>query len=318
MQIQWYPGHMHKAQKEVREILPQVDLIIEVLDARIPFSSENPMIAELRGDKPTIKIFNKSDLADEEKTEAWQAYFEQHKNIKTLALNAQQSDRKSQIFDLIHKMFPREADSVKVIHALILGIPNVGKSTLINTLSNRPIAKTGNEPAVTKTQQRIKLEDGITLFDTPGMLWPNIENEHSGYRLAITGGIKETAFELPDIASYAAEYLLKEYPQRLMERFNLSELPSLDNPMADVELLEEIGRQRGCLVGGGRVDLDKVSRILISEIRDGYLGRLTFELPEMMEAELKQVEIKRVEKAAKKQAREEARKQKKNKRNRQR
>lgn len=316
MQIQWYPGHMHKAQKEVREILPQVDLIIEVLDARIPYSSENPMIAELRGDKPTIKIFNKSDLADEAKTEIWQAYFEQHQNIKTLALNAQQADRKTQIFDMIHKMFPRESDSIKVIHALILGIPNVGKSTLINTLSNRPIAKTGNEPAVTKTQQRIRLEDGITLFDTPGMLWSNIENEHSGYRLAITGGIKETAFELPDIASYAAEYLMQTYPERLMERFKLSELPSLDSPNADVEFLEDIGRQRGCLVGGGRVDLDKISRILISEIRDGYLGKLTFELPEMMEAELKQVEIKRAEKAAKKQAREDAKKHKKSKRNR--
>ncbi|WP_024850957.1 ribosome biogenesis GTPase YlqF [Hydrogenovibrio kuenenii] len=316
MQIQWYPGHMHKAQKEVREILPQVDLIIEVLDARIPYSSENPMIAELRGDKPTIKIFNKSDLADEEKTQLWQDYFEQHKNIKTLALNSQQGDRKTQIFDLIHRMFPREENSIKVIHALILGIPNVGKSTLINSLANRPIAKTGNEPAVTKMLQRIKLEDNITLFDTPGMLWANIENIHSGYRLAITGGIKETAFELPDVASYAAEYLLKHYPERLMERYQLKELPSLDNPYADVELLEGIGRLRGCLVGGGRVDMDKVSRILITEIRDGSLGNLTFEMPSMMEAELKEVEILRAEKEAKKLAREEAKRQKKNKRNR--
>lgn len=315
MQIQWYPGHMHKAQKEVREILPQVDLIIEVLDARIPFSSENPMIAKLRGDKPTIKIFNKSDLADADKTAEWQAYFEQHKNIKTLALNAQQPDRKAQVLGLINKMFPREEDSVKVIHALILGIPNVGKSTLINTLASRPIAKTGNEPAVTKMLQRIKLEDGITLFDSPGMLWPNIENEHSGYRLAITGGIKETAFELPDIASYAAEYLLEHYPERLKERYQLDELP-LHDPFPDVAFLETVGRDRGCLVSGGQVDLDKISRILITEIRDGQLGALTFETPEMMEQELQQVDIKREQKAAKKQARLDARKQKKNKRNR--
>jgi ribosome biogenesis GTPase A len=306
---------MHKAQKEVREILPQVDLIIEVLDARIPFSSENPMIAKLRGDKPTIKIFNKSDLADADKTAKWQAYFEQHKNIKTLALNAQQSDRKTQVLGLINKMFPREEDSVKVIHALILGIPNVGKSTLINTLASRPIAKTGNEPAVTKMLQRIKLEDGITLFDSPGMLWPNIENEHSGYRLAITGGIKETAFELPDIASYAAEYLLTHYPQRLKERYQLDELP-LHDPFPDVAFLETVGRDRGCLISGGQVDLDKISRILITEIRDGQLGALTFETPEMMEQELQQVDIKREQKAAKKQARLDARKQKKNKRNR--
>lgn len=315
MQIQWYPGHMHKAQKEIREILPQVDMIIEILDARIPFSSENPMIAQLRGDKPTLKIFNKSDLADTEKTQLWQDYFEQHKNIKTLALNAQQADRKAQIFSLIDKMFPRDDSSVKVIHALIMGIPNVGKSTLINTLANRPIAKTGNEPAVTKILQRIKLEDNITLFDSPGMLWPNIENEHTGYRLAITGGIKETAFELPDIASYAIEYLLQAYPERLMERFQLGELPVHD-PAPDLAFLEIIGRQRGCLVSGRQVDLDKISRILITEIRDGYLGNLTFELPEMMADELKSVELNRAAKAAKKQARLDARKQKKNKRNR--
>ncbi|RUM92085.1 MAG: ribosome biogenesis GTPase YlqF [Thiomicrospira sp.] len=315
MQIQWYPGHMHKAQKEIREILPQVDMIIEVLDARIPFSSENPMIANLRGDKPTLKIFNKSDLADPVQTEAWQTYFEQSKNIKTLALNAQQADRKTQVLDIIKKMIPRKADSVKVIHALIMGIPNVGKSTLINTLASRPIAKTGNEPAVTKILQRIKLEDGITLFDSPGMLWPNIENEHSGYRLAITGGIKETAFELPDIASYAAEYLMQTYPQRLLERYDLDELP-IHDPAPDVAFLEQIGRTRGCLVSGGQVNLDKISRIFITEIRDGLLGRLTLETPDLMEEECRQVEIQRIKKAEKKQARLDARRQKKNKRNR--
>jgi len=310
MQIQWYPGHMHKAQKEVREILPQVDLIIEVLDARIPFSSENPMIANLRGDKPTIKILNKTDLADPEKTQAWQTFLEQDRHIKTLAFNAQHADCKTQLLELIEKMVPREADSVKVIHALIMGIPNVGKSTLINTLTGRTIAKTGNEPAVTKMIQRIKLENNITLFDTPGMLWPNIENEHSGYRLAITGGIKETAFALPDVASYAAEYLIEAYPQRLMERYQLAELP-LNDPYPELAFLEEIGRARGCLVGGGQIDLDKISRILITELRDNQLGGLTFEMPEMMQKELEMVEIKRAEKEAKKEARKAKRKNKK-------
>lgn len=306
MKIQWYPGHMHKAQKEVREILPQVDLIIEVLDARIPFSSENPMIANLRGDKPTIKIFNKSDLADPEQTLVWQNYFKDNKNIETLALNAKDSDHKNQIFSLINKMFPQKYSSVKVVHALIMGIPNVGKSTLINTLSSRPIAKTGNEPAVTKILQRIKLEDNITLFDTPGMLWGDIENEHSGYRLAITGGIKETAFELPDVASYAVEYLMKNYPQQITERYGISQQIINDlinnDPYADSVLLEMIGKDRGCLVSGARVNLDKASRILITEIRDGALGRLSFENPRMMEQELKLVEVKRAEKEAKKQA----------------
>lgn len=304
MQIQWYPGHMHKAQKEVKEILPQVDLVIEILDARIPFSSENPMIAKLSKDKPIIKIFNKSDLADDDKTILWQNYFKQSKNINTLALNARDSDHKKQIFSLIHKIFPRKINSVKVIHALIMGIPNVGKSTLINTLSNRPIAKTGNEPAVTKILQRIKLEEGITLFDTPGMLWGNIENQHSGYRLAITGGIKETAFELPDVASYAMEYLMHNYPEQLAARYHISPRKINDlinnDPYADQAMLEIIGKDRGCLVNGGKVNLDKVSRIFITEIRDGYLGKLTFEKPDMIDAELALVTQQREAKEARK------------------
>ncbi|MBF6058268.1 MULTISPECIES: ribosome biogenesis GTPase YlqF [Thiomicrorhabdus] len=304
MAIQWYPGHMHKAQKEVREIFNQVDVFIEVLDARIPFSSENPLVAQIRKDKPTIKILNKTDLADPEKTREWQDFLEQQKQVKTLAFNAQQSDKREQVLQLIKKMVPEKADSVKTIYALIIGIPNVGKSTLINAITGRTIAKTGNEPAVTKQQQRIKLEENIILIDTPGMLWPNIENENSGYRLAITGGIKETAFELPDIASYAAEYFLQAYPAAVKERFKLTELPH-----SDIELLEDIGRQRGCLRGGGMVDLDKVSRLFIMEYRDMKLGAMTLETPEMIEEEWKEVERIRAEKEAKKQAREEAKKE---------
>lgn len=299
MGIQWYPGHMHKAQKEVREIFNQVDVFIEVLDARIPFSSQNPLIEEIRKDKPTLKILNKTDLADPIQTQAWQDFLEQEKSVKTLAFNAQQSDKREQIIRLLKKLVPEKADSVKTIHALIIGIPNVGKSTLINNITGRTITKTGNEPAVTKNQQRIKLEENITLIDTPGMLWPNIENENSGYRLAITGGIKETAFELPDIASYAAEYLLKAYPDNLKQRFSLDELPQ-----TDLELLEILGRKRGCLRSGGQVDLDKISRILIMEYRDNQLGAITLETPDMMREELQQVALLRAQKEEKKKARE--------------
>ena len=304
MNIQWFPGHMHKAQKEVKEIFHQVDVFIEVLDARIPFSSQNPMIEEIRKDKPTIKILNKSDLADEQQTEIWQAYFEQESSIKTLAFNSQTGDKRQQMISLIKQMVPEKADSIKTIQALIIGIPNVGKSTLINNISGRTIAKTGNEPAVTKRQQRIKLDENIVLIDTPGMLWPNIENPNSGYRLAITGGIKETAFELPDIASYAAEYLMQAYPQKLQQRFELDELPH-----TDIEMLDEIGRKRGCLRSGGMVDLEKVSRLFIMEYRDNLYGFLTLETPEMMKQELIEVEEIRRQKEEKKRLREEQKKQ---------
>ncbi|MBN2646924.1 MAG: ribosome biogenesis GTPase YlqF [Thiotrichales bacterium] len=299
MNIQWYPGHMHKAQKEVREIFHQIDVFIEVLDARIPFSSQNPLIEQIRQDKPTIKILNKTDLADPLQTQAWQAYLEEEQSIKTLAFNAQQGDKREQILQLIKKMANQKSDSVKTVHALIIGIPNVGKSTLINNITGRTIAKTGNEPAVTKHQQRIKLEDNVTLIDTPGMLWPNIENPHSGYRLAITGGIKETAFELPDIATYACEYFLKAYPQAILARYQFETLPH-----TDLELLEAIGRKRGCLRAGGKVDLEKVSRLLIMEYRDQYFGNLTLETPAMIAEEMTEVALIREAKEAKRLAKE--------------
>jgi ribosome biogenesis GTPase A len=298
MAIQWYPGHMHKASKELKKILSTVDLFIEVLDARIPFSSENPMLAEIRGDKPCIKILNKSDMADAEKTQQWQEYFEQEKNVKTLALTAQEPDRAEDILELCHKMMPGKSDSVKNIQALIMGIPNVGKSTLINTLAGRQIAKTGNEPAVTKLQQRIKLDRGIVLVDTPGMLWANLENPHTGYRLAVTGAIKETAFDNVDIAYYAIAYFKKQYPELIKKRYELTELVG-----NELEMLETIGAKRGCLRAGGQVDLERISKILLTEFRSMMLGPITLEIPDMMEKELIELEEIRAKKAAKKAAR---------------
>ena len=221
MLIQWYPGHMHKASKEVKLLMPQVDLIIEVLDARIPFSSQNPMIAALRGDKPTIKILSKSDLADPEMTQLWQTYLEQEHGVKTLAVTSQNPEKIRQLIDLCHKLFPDKAEDGKLINALIMGIPNVGKSTLINILASRTIAKTGNEPAVTKMQQRIDLGNGIILFDMPGLLWGNVENRNSGYRLATTGAIRDTAIDHDDIASFAAEVLLRQYPDLILSLIHI-------------------------------------------------------------------------------------------------
>ncbi len=306
MQIQWYPGHMHKASKELKEILPKVDLIIEVLDARIPFSSENPMLASIRGDKPCIKILNKNDLADDEKTQQWQDYLDKKKGIKTIAINMSQPEKIHQLTALCHKMVPNRKETDEPLNAVIVGIPNVGKSTIINILVGRSIAKTGNEPAVTKGQQKIALkEHNILLFDTPGMLWGNIENINSGYRLAATGAIKDTAIEIDDVGFFTAEYLLEQYPELLRERYQLESLPQ-----TELEFLELIGKKRGCLRSGGIIDLVKISKILLTELRDGVLGKVTMELPAIMEQEIAETAIKVAKKEAKKADKKSRRKKK--------
>ncbi len=274
MKIQWFPGHMHKASKEIQQKLPEMDLLIEVLDSRLPGSSENPMIASIRKDKPCIKVFNKSDLADPELTQQWQGYYEKNQGIKTLCVTRDEPEKIKQISALARKMIHISDARVKEIHAMIVGIPNVGKSTIINTLLGRSVAKTGNEAAVTRQQQRIKISDNVVLFDTPGLLWGNINNEHSGYRLAISGAIKDTAFDSDDAAFYLAEALIKNYPEMLMERYQLTSAPQ-----TELELIESIGRLRGCLRAGGQVELDKACKILINEFRLGTLGKITLENP---------------------------------------
>jgi len=274
--IQWFPGHMHKAHKQIKEVLPQVDIIIEVVDARIPYSSENPLIAQIRENTPCIKVLNKSDLADGEITEKWIEYLEQEQGIKAIAITTSKPEQVHQITRLCEQMLPNLLSQGKQIRAMIMGIPNVGKSTIINILADRIIAKTGNEPAVTKQQQRIRLPSGIMLSDTPGFLWPKIENANSGYRLAVTGAIKDTAIEYEDIAYYAAEYLLENYPDRLKMRYELETLPESDH-----ELMEAIALRRGCLRAGGHFDIYKVSTILLNELRSGALGPLSVETPEI-------------------------------------
>jgi ribosome biogenesis GTPase A len=298
MKIQWYPGHMHKAQKDMAEVLPTVDLVIEILDARIPYSSENPMIAALRKDKPCIKVLNKLDLADERLTAEWQAWLEREQGVRTLAVTKNSIEKIHQIPTLCKKMLPNRANQDRGIHAMIMGIPNVGKSTIINILAGRIIAKTGNEPAITKRQQRIKLDSGVVLHDTPGVLWPNVENENSGYRLATTGAIRETALEYEDVAYFAVDFMRKTWPERLIERYDLESLPETEE-----EILQLIGQQRGCLRSGGKVDFHKVSKLFLNELRAGMLGPFTLETPEEMQQELQEVETQRQLKAEKKSAR---------------
>jgi ribosome biogenesis GTPase A len=297
MLIQWYPGHMHKASKDIREALPNIDLLIEILDARIPYSSQNPMLANLRGDKPTIRVLSKTDLADAELTRQWQNFLEQEQAVKTLAVTTLQPDKIKQILELCSRMLPEKTQANKVIRTMIMGIPNVGKSTIINVLAGRTIAKTGNEPAVTKQQQRINLKNNIVLSDTPGVLWPNVENRNSGYRLAVTGAIKDTAFQHEDIALFAAEYLLKAYPVQLQGRYQLDSLPT------DAHVfLQILGKKRGCLRAGQQVDMDKAAKLFLNEYRAGTIGQITLETPDMIALEMIDLARYREERALKKAA----------------
>ncbi len=293
MAIHWYPGHMHKANKDIREALPGVDLIIEVLDARIPYSSQNPLLSTIRGDKPCIKVLTKSDLADPDLTRQWQKWLEQEQGVKSLNLTTEHPEQMRQLIELIKKMLTHRPGKREHINTMIMGIPNVGKSSLINILAGRTIARTANEPAVTKAQQRIKLDGGINLLDTPGVLWPKVENEPSMYRLAVSGAVKDTAFEYEDIAFFAAEYLLSAYPEALIERFKLAAIPT-----NELQLIEAIGRKRGCLRGGGQVDLNKASKILLTELRSGHLGRISLETPGLIDQELVILQQKQEQKKA--------------------
>ncbi len=280
MTIHWYPGHMHKAQKDMIELLPQVDLLIEILDARIPYSSENPAIARLRGDTPCIKVLSKSDLADPAVTALWQARFEEQRNVKTFPTRSDQPAGIKALVGLCREMVPQREANRNSIHAMVVGIPNVGKSTLINILAGRKIAKTGDEPAVTKSQQRIDLGNGIILFDTPGILWPKVESPDSSYRLAVTGAIRDTAMEYDDVGHFAAEFLLRHYPELLMERFKLDALPRDEEAF-----LQAAAVKRGAIGSGGKFNRHKISELLVKEFRSGIIGRITLETPDMIAAE---------------------------------
>ncbi|WP_442599480.1 ribosome biogenesis GTPase YlqF [Neobacillus sp. D3-1R] len=281
MTIQWFPGHMAKARREVTEKLKLVDIIIELLDARIPLSSRNPMIDEIIQHKPRLVLLNKADMADQSVTNEWVAYFAE-KGIKALPINAQAGEGMKTIVSAAKEILKEKFDRLRAkgvvnpraIRAMIVGIPNVGKSTLINRLANKNIAKTGNTPGVTKSQQWIKVGKELELLDTPGILWPKFEDQDVGLKLAVTGAIKDTILNLEDLAVYALRMLEKRYPERLEERFKLKEIP---NDL--VELYDHVGKLRGCLAGGGLVDYDKVSELVVREIRSEKFGRISLESP---------------------------------------
>lgn len=285
MAINWFPGHMHKARKEIKKVMPQMDLIIEVLDARIPFSSENPLVPALRGDTPLIKVLNKRDLADPDITSRWQAWFEKERGVRAITLTHNQRSEALDILKLAEHMTPDHDRQKRALRVMILGIPNVGKSTLINTLAGRPAAKTGNEPAVTKSQQAIKLPHNILLYDTPGFLWPKLSPEACGYRLAITGAIRSAVLDFEDVALFEADFLLAAYPELVRARYGFDELPR-----DGLALMDGIAARRRFFSRGGIPDLHKVSEVLLNEFRAGTLGRISLETPEMVEQEAREAE----------------------------
>ncbi|WP_067988456.1 ribosome biogenesis GTPase YlqF [Neptuniibacter pectenicola] len=290
MSINWFPGHMHKARKEIASVMDEVDVIIEVIDARLPQSSENPLVDTLRKGKPRLKLLNKSDLADDKRTAEWLEYFNSLPETTAMSLDYTQKKLINRITDICKQMVPSRSNSDRPVRAMIMGIPNVGKSTLINALLGRKIAKVGNEPAVTKSQKRFTTKNGMALSDTPGILWPKIEDKDSGYRLAASGAIKDTAIEHEDVALFAAGFLRSDYPERLMERFKFKEMPAI----AD-EVLDEIGRRRGCLRPGGIVDRNKASTLLLNELRSGKLGKISFETVGEWTEKRRIAELERIE-----------------------
>lgn len=327
MTISWYPGHMFKANKELAKLMQQIDVVIEVLDARMPGASSNPLMHKmrLRHHKPCLHILNKADLADPARTRAWLQYFNSQPGSRALANGKDSNLNTELIIGACQRLVDEQAlmpkpkvsasaepedlptedtadDSLALadteldetendddnddntgaeeryrkrkFNAVIAGIPNVGKSTLMNQIVGRKLAKTGNEPAVTKSQQRVKLNDQWYLFDTPGVLWPRLEDQQAAYRLAAAGAIRNTAIVFEDVAMVAAEFLMRDFPDSLKARYKFNELPG-----SAEEFMEQLASKRACRNKAGRTDWHRVSEILLHDFREGSLGRLTLELP---------------------------------------
>ncbi len=282
MTIQWFPGHMAKARREITEKLKMIDVVFELVDARIPLASRNPMIDEILGQKPRIVLLNKADLADSKVTSMWESYFSE-KGIPSLAINSKDGKGIKAIEPLAHELVKEKFDKMRAkgivkpraVRALIVGIPNVGKSTIINRMAGKNIAVTGDKPGVTKKQQWIKAGKTLELLDTPGILWPKFEDQTIGLKLAVTGAIKETLFDFTEVVLFAIKYLKEHYEERLVERYKLSDIPE-DSML----LFEEIGKKRGCMMSGGEVDLEKTAEIVLRDLRSEKLGRLSYERPD--------------------------------------
>jgi ribosome biogenesis GTPase A len=278
MSIQWYPGHMTSARRKAAETMEFTDVVIEVLDARLPEASCNPMITELRlhRQRPCLKILNKADLADPEVTKAWLNFYNKQPGVKAVALSCKNAGDAARVPALCQPLAPHRNSTHKPLRMMIMGIPNVGKSTLMNTLLKRRVANVGDEPAVTKSQQSHNINDHMTLTDSPGLLWPKIEKPEDGLKLATIHAIGRNATIDEEVAEYLAATLLARYPGLLAARYGLAE-QGLDG----VGVLEAIAKKRGCLLKGrgGEPDLEKAAMILLTDYRSGKLGRISLETP---------------------------------------
>lgn len=279
--IQWFPGHMAKAKREIKEHIKQVDLVIELKDARIPYSSTNPMVDEIVGNKPRLILLNKSSLADPKITKEWMDYYKDNGilslDIDSISLYNIKNIKKYAFLALKELFAQREKKGIKSkqIKALIIGIPNVGKSTLINCLAKRKAVKVGDKPGVTKSQTWIKVDEDLFLLDTPGILWPKFEDQIVGLKLAMCGSIKDEILDMEFITDEAVRYLSINYPNLLKDRYGLEELN--EDPIL---ILEAIGKKRGCILKGGVIDLDRVRTILMNELRSMKIGAMSYEKPE--------------------------------------
>jgi ribosome biogenesis GTPase A len=278
MSIQWFPGHMTSARKKAAETLAVADVVVEVVDARLPAASSNPMIHELRAfrQRPFLKLLNKADLADPAATKAWLDFYNAQPGIKAVAISCKKQGEVARVPSLCQHLAPHRDSALKPLRLMIMGIPNVGKSTLLNALVKKKVAKVGDEPAVTKSQQRIDVNSRLTLYDTPGMMWPRIGHPEDGLMLAASHAIGVNAYIDEEVATWLSGYLLAQYPALLAARYGFKP-EDMDAP----GVLEAVAKKRGCLIKGrgGELDLERAAGFMLTDYRSGTLGRISLETP---------------------------------------
>lgn len=287
MNIQWYPGHMTKTRRQMQEYIKQVDLVCEVTDARIPVVSRNPDIDEIAGDKPRMMVLNRVDLADNAKTKQWAEYF-RAQGMTVLETDSRQGQGTARFAAAARaalqekiKQWEAKGQAGRAVRVMVVGIPNVGKSTFINRVLGRKAAKAADKPGVTRGSQWFHVDTGVDLLDTPGILWPKFDDERTGLLLAVTGAVKDDILDMETLACKLLEILAVHAPQAIIDRYKLH-IPTEPVDFLGYELLLQAGKKRGFLISGGEIDIERMSRILLDEFRGGALGRITLETPEDM------------------------------------